>query len=51
MADHTVAKLSDLSDAEGHVVEPAMQRAVDGSRDFCLHLSVLGSFPRAGEVD
>lgn len=38
-------------DAEGHVDDSSMQRALDGSRDFCLHLSVLGSFPRAREVD
>ncbi|MCH7872832.1 MAG: prephenate dehydratase [Planctomycetes bacterium] len=38
-------------DAEGHVDDAAMCRAIDGARDLCLHFSVLGSFPRARDVD
>ena len=38
-------------DAEGHVDDPAMCRAIEGARDLCLHFSVLGSFPRARDVD
>ena len=38
-------------DAEGHLEDEAMRRAVDAARDFCLHLSVLGSFPRARDID
>lgn len=37
-------------DAEGHQNDQAMQKAVDEAKRHCLHLSVLGSYPRAGDV-
>jgi len=37
-------------DCEGHHEEPAMQDALAEARDHCLHLSVLGSFPKATDV-
>jgi chorismate mutase/prephenate dehydratase len=37
-------------DAEGHADDPGMQRAIEQSKPLCLHLIVLGSYPRAGEV-
>ncbi len=37
-------------DAEGHIEDEPMARAVNAARDFCAHLTVLGSFPRAEEV-
>jgi chorismate mutase/prephenate dehydratase len=36
-------------DAQGHIEDASMQRAVAGARDHCLQLSVLGSFPISGE--
>ena len=37
-------------DAEGHADDPPLSRALAASRQFCLHLTVLGSFPRAAEI-
>lgn len=37
-------------DAEGHADEPRMQAAIEDSRQHCLQLTVLGSYPRATEV-
>ncbi len=37
-------------DCEGHIDNPAMQAALDDAREHCLHLTVLGSFPRAKQV-
>ncbi|MBU0641566.1 MAG: chorismate mutase [Planctomycetes bacterium] len=37
-------------DATGHADEPPLSDAVRRARQLCLHLSVLGSFPRAPEV-
>jgi chorismate mutase/prephenate dehydratase len=37
-------------DAEGHADDPNMQRAIADSKRHCLQLTVLGSYPRAGEV-
>jgi len=37
-------------DAEGHSDDPGMQRAIDDARQHCLQITVLGSYPRAGEV-
>jgi chorismate mutase/prephenate dehydratase len=37
-------------DAQGHADDPAMQKAIDESRQHCLQLTVLGSYPRAQEV-
>lgn len=37
-------------DCLGHQSEPHMQEAIKKARATCLHLSVLGSFPRAREV-
>ncbi|MBU0617278.1 MAG: prephenate dehydratase, partial [Planctomycetes bacterium] len=37
-------------DAEGHADDPPLGRALAASRQFCLHLTVLGSFPRAAEI-
>ena len=37
-------------DAEGHATDPVLVRAIGAARDFCSHLAVLGSFPRATEV-
>jgi len=37
-------------DAEGHADDPRMQRAIEESRQHCLQLTVLGSYPRATEV-
>ena len=36
-------------DAEGHIDDASMQRAVAAARDHCVQLSVLGSFPKSGE--
>lgn len=37
-------------DCEGHIDEPRMTEALEEARDHCLHLSVLGSFPKATQV-
>jgi chorismate mutase/prephenate dehydratase len=37
-------------DAQGHADDPAMQKAINESRQHCLQLTVLGSYPRAQEV-
>lgn len=37
-------------DAEGHTDDAALVRALAEVRGHCLHLTVLGSYPRPGEV-
>ncbi len=37
-------------DAQAHAEDAAMRTAVDRARRHCLHLTVLGSYPRAAEV-
>lgn len=37
-------------DCEGHQDDAAMQAALAEARDHCLHLAVLGSFPKATDV-
>ena len=37
-------------DAIGHAEDEAMKRAVEAARSHCLQLTMLGSYPRAGEV-
>jgi chorismate mutase/prephenate dehydratase len=37
-------------DAQGHADDPAMEKAINESREHCLQLTVLGSYPRAAEV-
>jgi chorismate mutase / prephenate dehydratase len=37
-------------DAQGHADDAGMQRAIAEARKHCLHLTVLGSYPRAIEV-
>jgi chorismate mutase/prephenate dehydratase len=37
-------------DAQGHMDDPAMKKAVAEAREHCLQLTVLGSYPRATEV-
>ncbi len=37
-------------DAEGHADDGGMQRAIDDAKQHCLQMTVLGSYPRAGEV-
>jgi chorismate mutase/prephenate dehydratase len=37
-------------DAEGHADDPPLIRALAAAREFCLYLTVLGSFPRATEI-
>ncbi len=37
-------------DAQGHMDDPAMKRAVEAAREHCLQLTVLGSYPRSLEV-
>jgi chorismate mutase/prephenate dehydratase len=37
-------------DCLGHQTDPAVKSAIEAARKHCLHLSVLGSFPRASEV-
>jgi chorismate mutase/prephenate dehydratase len=34
----------------GHHAEPHVAKAIEAARKHCLQLTVLGSFPRAGEV-
>lgn len=37
-------------DTAGHTDDLAMQRAIEQAKQHCLHLTVLGSYPRATEV-
>ena len=37
-------------DAQAHVDDPAMKKAIDQAKQHCLQLTVLGSYPRAAEV-
>jgi chorismate mutase/prephenate dehydratase len=37
-------------DCEGHTAEPNMAAALDEAKQHCLHLTVLGSFPKAQRV-
>ncbi len=37
-------------DCEGHIDEPAVKEALDEARQHCLHLTVLGSFPKSTQV-
>jgi len=37
-------------DAQGHVDDPAMQKAIDQAKAHCLQLTVLGGYPRATDV-
>lgn len=37
-------------DAQGHIDDPAMKKAVEEAGKHCLQLTVLGSYPRATEV-
>lgn len=37
-------------DCEGHTDDPNMVHALEEARTHCLHLSVLGSFPKASQV-
>lgn len=37
-------------DAEGHVDDEPLKAALAGAREHCLHLTVLGSYPRATVV-
>lgn len=37
-------------DAQGHCDEAAMQAAIEAAKPHCLHLTVLGSYPKATEV-
>ena len=34
-------------DTQGHADDPTMRAAIESARKHCLHLSVLGSYPRA----
>jgi len=38
-------------DAEGHIEEPHMAKALEKAKEHCLELHVLGSFPKAIEVE
>jgi len=38
-----------FADAEGHCEDPNMIAAIEEAREHCLQLSVLGSYPKAGE--
>jgi len=40
-----------FADAEGHVENPAMAKALAALKEHCLELHVLGSFPKAIEVE
>lgn len=40
-----------FADAEGHVEDPAMARALPAVKEHCLELHVLGSFPKAIDVE
>jgi chorismate mutase/prephenate dehydratase len=37
-------------DAQGHVDDPGMKKAIEQAGKHCLQLTVLGSYPRAAEV-
>ncbi|MHC4637292.1 MAG: prephenate dehydratase [Planctomycetota bacterium] len=37
-------------DFEGHRVDETVQKTLKGSKDHCLQLSILGSFPKAKEL-
>jgi chorismate mutase/prephenate dehydratase len=37
-------------DAQGHIDDPGMAKAIEQAREHCLQLTVLGSYPRAIEV-
>ena len=37
-------------DAQGHIDDPSMQKAVEEAKKHRLQLTVLGSYPRAAEV-
>jgi chorismate mutase/prephenate dehydratase len=37
-------------DAAGHMDDPLLQKAVNEAKQHCLHMTVLGSYPRATEV-
>jgi len=37
-------------DAVGHQEDQAMQKAIEGAREHCLQLTVLGSYPRASDI-
>jgi chorismate mutase/prephenate dehydratase len=37
-------------DAQGHIDDPPMQKAIEEAKKHCLQLTVLGSYPRAAEV-
>lgn len=37
-------------DIKGHQADPAVQKAIESARPYCLRLNVLGSYPRAQEV-
>ena len=37
-------------DAVGHADDDSLKRAVEAARAHCLQLTLLGSYPRAGEV-
>lgn len=37
-------------DALGHQDDPQVKKAIDEARQHCLQLTVLGSYPRAGDV-
>lgn len=38
-------------DIEGHVQDPAVQKAIDMLQDHCTFVTVLGAYPRAAEID
>jgi len=37
-------------DLEGHQEDPAVHKGIEAARRHCLHMNVLGSFPRARDV-
>jgi chorismate mutase/prephenate dehydratase len=37
-------------DAQGHIDDSPMKKAIDEAKQHCLQLTVLGSYPRAAEV-
>jgi len=37
-------------DTQGHIDDPAMQKAISDARHHCLQLTVLGSYPRATDL-
>jgi len=40
-----------FADAVGHAEDPHMKRALEDAKEHCLELHVLGSFPKAVEVE